>query len=103
MQHLVLRQRRGFGSEVGVLDAATSVGSVFRDVGQVVDSVLEAVLNSTEVSTLGVDRSQGVIDYRDGVLGAVGSGDVDAGNAALLRGAGVAEDLRSLVPVPLTE
>src|SRR5690606_35614456 len=63
LQHLVLRQVGGFCSVVGVHDPAAGSRGIFRDVLQVVDGVVEAVLHRTKVGALGVDTGQSVIHY----------------------------------------
>src|SRR5690606_28124791 len=77
LQDLVLGQFRGFGSEVGVANPATSGRGVLSDVLQVRDGVLEAVLHGTELGALAVDVGDRAVDDAQGVLCSRRGADVD--------------------------
>ena len=68
LQSLLLGQFSGFGSEVGVLYAATGCGGVFRDALQVRHGAVETVLNRTQLGTLAVYLLDRTFQSLDGLL-----------------------------------
>src|SRR5690554_5593775 len=84
LHDLVLGQVGRLGSVVGIHDATAGVGGVLRNILQVADGRLEAVLHGTEVGAGAVYRGDGVIKGLDGELGAFDREDVQAVNCVAL-------------------
>src|SRR5690554_2801152 len=68
LHDLLLAEVGGLGGVVGILDTATGGRDVLGNVLQVTNGVLEAVLDCTEVSTLGIDLLDGLVNRNDGSL-----------------------------------
>src|SRR5690606_41081090 len=80
LQDLVLAQVGGCGGKVGVLDTTACCRNVLGDTLQVSNGVVEAVLHSTQIRTLRVDKSNCRINDIDSVLCTKGSTHINITN-----------------------
>lgn len=97
MQSLLLGQLGSFRGEVHVLHGGASSGGVLLDVLQVVDGGLQTVLGSTQARTDAVDRTDGLVDNGQSVLGIGGASYIGIGNVGFVDET-VAEPNRANVP-----
>src|SRR5690554_3918553 len=77
LHDLVLGQVGGLGSVVGIHDASAGGRGVLSNVLQVADSRLEAILDSTQISTLSINSCYSLIDSDNCFLRALNIKQVD--------------------------
>src|SRR5690554_2370605 len=71
LHDLLLAEVGGLGGVVGIFDPATGGGDVLGNVLQVTDGVLKAVLDRTQISTLGINCLDSLVNNQHSCLRSV--------------------------------